>query len=91
MDCAAISTFFRDLWGVYILKIFMKPDMAATRGILDIGISLPTNRLLISETKIIDWDSFLEGAKGIDGVTELSTKIWLSSTLDFFDNSERSS
>ena len=35
--------------------------------------------------KMIYFDSFLDGANGIDGVTELSTKISLSSTLDFLD------
>ncbi|MCG8338268.1 MAG: hypothetical protein MJE63_27495 [Proteobacteria bacterium] len=62
----------------------MNPEIAETRGISEIGIFFAEDRPLSFEIKIIDLDSFLDGARGIDGVTELSTNILLSSTLVHF-------
>ena len=65
--------------------MFIKPEIAETTGISDIGISFAEDFPLSFVIRIIDFDSFLDGANGIDGVTELSTKISASSTLDFFE------
>ncbi len=64
----------------------MNPDIAETTGISEIGISFAEDFPCSFVIKIIDFDSFLEGASGIDGVTELSTKISFSSIFDFLRN-----
>ena len=69
---------------MYILRIFIKPDIAETTGICDIGISWAVDFPFSFVIKMMYFDSFFDGASGIEGVTELSTKISLSSTLDFF-------
>ena len=56
----------------------MNPDMAETTGISEIGISFADDFPPSLEIKTIDFDSFFDGASGIDGVTELSTKISFS-------------
>ena len=63
----------------------MNPEIAETAGISEISISFAENFPLSFVIKIIDLDSFLDGVSGIDGVTELSTKISFSSTLDFLE------
>ncbi len=63
----------------------MNPEIAETPGISEIGISFAEDFPFLFVIKIIDFDSFLDGARGIDGVTELSTKISFSSTFYFLD------
>jgi len=63
----------------------MNPEIAETTGISEIGISFAEDFPFSFVIKIIDFDSFFDGARGIDGVTELSTKISFSSTLDFLE------
>ena len=65
--------------------------MAETTGIWEIGISFAVDFPFSFVIRIIDVDSFFDGAKGIDGVTELSTKISFSSIFDFFEIDVRSS
>ena len=57
--------------------------MAETTGISEMGISFADDFPFSLLIRIIDFDSFFDGASGIDGVTELSTKISFSWTLDF--------
>ena len=71
--------------------MFMKPEIEETTGISEIGISLAEDFPSSLEIKTIDFDSFFEGANGMEGVTELSTNISFSSILDFFEISSRSS
>ncbi len=54
--------------------MFIKPEIAETTGISEIGISFADNFPPSLEIKTIDFDSFFDGARGIDGVTEQSTK-----------------
>ena len=69
----------------------MNPEIAETTGISEIGISFADDFPFSEEIKIIDFDSFFDGARGIEGVTELSTKISFSSILDFLESSILSS
>lgn len=71
--------------------MFINPEIAETTGISEIGISFADNFPFSLEVKIIDFDSFFDGARGIEGVTELSIKISFSSILDFFERSDLSS
>ena len=66
--------------------MFIKPDIVETKGIWEIGISFAEILFPSFLTRINDFDSFFEGAKGIEGVIELSTKISFSLTLDLFDS-----
>ena len=67
----------------------MNPEIAETIGIFKIGTSFAKNFSFSCVTKIIAFDSFLDGASGIEGVTELSTKISFSSILDFLESEIR--
>ena len=69
----------------------MNPEIAETTGISEIGISFADDLPFSFVIRIIDFDSFLDGARGMEGVTELSTKISFSSTFDFLEMSSRSS
>ena len=71
--------------------MFINPEMAETTGISEIGISFADDFPPSFVIKTIDFDSFLDGASGIEGVTELSTKISFSSILDFLESSILSS
>jgi len=62
--------------------MFIKPDIVETKGIFEIGIFSACNFLPFLVTRIIDCNSFFDGARGIDGVTELSINISFSLTLD---------
>ncbi len=53
----------------------MNPEIAETAGISEISISFAEDFPFSFVIKIIDFDSFLDGVRGIDGVAELSTKI----------------
>ena len=64
----------------------MNPEIAETAGISEISISFAEDFPFSFVIKIIDFDSFLDGVRGIDGVTELSTKISFSSTFDFLEH-----
>jgi len=70
---------------VYTLKIFINPEIAETTGILDIDNSWACAFPFSLVIRIISCDSFLDGARGIEGVTELSTKISFSSIFDFLE------
>lgn len=69
----------------------MNPEIAETTGISEMGISFAEDFAPSLVIKMIDFDSFFDGASGIEGVTELSTKISFSSTLDFLEISILSS
>ena len=71
--------------------MFMKPEIAETKGIWEIGISFADDFPSSLEINTIDFDSFFDGANGMDGVTELSTNISFSSILDFLEISSLSS
>ena len=71
--------------------MFIKPEIAETKGIWEIGISFADDFPSSLEINTIDFDSFFDGANGIDGVTELSTNISFSSILDFLEISSLSS
>ena len=66
----------------------MNPDIAETTGIFEMGISCACDLPFSCVIRIICFDSFLDGARGIEGVTELSTKISFSSTLDFLERDD---
>jgi len=51
--------------------MFIKPEIAETTGISEIGISFADDFPPSLVIKTIDFDSFFDGASGIDGVTEL--------------------
>ena len=71
--------------------MFIKPEMAETTGISEIGSSFADILPFSVEINVIDFDSFFDGANGIEGVTELSTNISFSSTCDFLEISKRNS
>ena len=71
--------------------MFIKPEIAETKGIWEIGISFTDDFPSSLEINTIDFDSFFDGANGIDGVTELSTNISFSLILDFLEISSLSS
>ncbi len=62
--------------------------MADTTGISDMGNSWAWDLPFSLVIRIIFFDSFFDGAKGIEGVTELSTKISSSLTLDFLESDD---
>ena len=53
--------------------MFIKPEMAETTGISEIGSSFADAFPFSVEINVIYFDSFFDGASGIEGVTELST------------------
>ena len=59
--------------------------MADTNGISEIGSSYASfGPVPLDDVRMIDWDSFFEGVRGIDGVFDMSTKTSASLTLAFF-------
>ena len=62
----------------------MKPEIAETTGISEIGISLAEDFPSSLEIKTIDFDSFFEGANGMEGVTETIYKYFIFVYFGFF-------
>lgn len=50
----------------------MNPEIAETTGISEIGISFAEDFVPSLVIKMIDFDSFFDGASGIDGVDRKS-------------------
>ena len=64
--------------------MFIKPEIAETTGIWEIGMSFAEDFPSSLEIRTIDFDSFFDGASGIDGVAELSILIIFSQLSSLF-------